>query len=104
MNGQLKVNYAHVTIANSNGNDEVLIHIDAKWLEKTKVSILCSSYPNSKGPSTSKMVELDLHKILGFISPRAQKISATKTNKSKSKTKPKSPRKSKKKNEVSSTK
>ena len=100
MNGQLKVNYAHVTIANCNGNDEVLIHVDAKWLEKTKVSIMCSSYPDPGKPSTSKMIELDLYEIFGFKSPRAQKLSATKT----SETKTTKPNKGKKKNEVSSTK
>jgi hypothetical protein len=97
MNGQLKVNYAHVTIANCNGNDEVLIHIDAKWLEKTKVSIICSSYPDPGKASTSKMIELDLYKLFGFKSPLVPKISATKVSVSKpKKTKTVSPKGSKK--------
>ena len=85
MYGQIKINYAHVTVANTPIGDEVVIHLDAKWLAKTKVSILCSSHPCKNGNSNSKMIELDLYTLLGFLKPVVDDISTenTKTKQSK---------------------
>ena len=96
MNGQLKVNYAHVSITTTPNGDEVVIHIDAKWLAKTKISLLCSSHPS--GINGSLNVKLDLYNLLGFKRPVPQqkKLKTTKTSRSKA-----SKKKSKKKKTAS---
>tara|TARA_Y100000296_G_C5080684_1_gene209776 strand:+ start:329 stop:634 length:306 start_codon:yes stop_codon:yes gene_type:complete len=83
MNGQLKVNYAHVSIAETPNGDEVVIHIDAKWLAKTKISLLCSSHPS--GVNGSLNIELDLYNLLRFKRPvlKQKKLKTTKTSRSK---------------------
>ena len=69
MHGQLKSGYGHVTISNSNGVDEIVIHIDAKHFDKIDISLLCSSFPSKNKLSGTQLFHVDPYWLTNLKKP-----------------------------------